>query len=104
MAKFYVEIKILDEIRGHLVILPYDRAQTRDSEGSLRKRTMKFKEVVLDIPNVHRTRLTWLKLKVKVLLLKVKSEKEILSVKFSQRCVKLHTLPWIELRRKEGPE
>ena len=48
---------IFDEIRGHLVILPYYRAQTRDFEGHLSKRAMNFKVEVLEKPNFHRTRL-----------------------------------------------
>ena len=35
VAMFHEEILIFDEIRGHLVILPIYRAQTRDSEDPL---------------------------------------------------------------------
>ena len=55
LAKFHEEILIFDEIRGHLVILPFYRAQTRDSEGPLRKRAIIFEVEVLDTPNFHRT-------------------------------------------------
>ena len=33
LAKFHEKIMICNEIRGLLVILPFYRAQTRDSEG-----------------------------------------------------------------------
>ena len=45
------------EIRGHLVILPFYKAQTRDSYGPLRKKAIKFEADVLDTPNFHRIRL-----------------------------------------------
>ena len=48
---------IFDEIRGHLVILPFYKIQTRDFESPLRKRAIKFEVEVLDTPNFHRTRL-----------------------------------------------
>ena len=41
---------IFDEIRGHLVILPFYRAQTRDSHGPLRKAAIKSEADVLDTP------------------------------------------------------
>ena len=47
---------IFGEIRGHLVILPFDRAQTRDSWGPLRKKAIQFEADVLDTPNFHRIR------------------------------------------------
>ena len=56
-VKFYVKIMTFDEIRGHVVILSFCRAQIRDSEGPLRKRAIRFEVEVLDIPNCHRTRL-----------------------------------------------
>ena len=46
---------IFDEIRGHLVILSFYRAQTRNSEVSLRKKAIKFEVDVLDTPNFHST-------------------------------------------------
>ena len=55
LANFYEEILIFDEIRGHLVILQFYRAWTRDSEGLLRKRAILFEVEVLDTPNFHRT-------------------------------------------------
>ena len=54
LAKFHDEIMIFEGIRGHLVILPFYRAQTRDSEGPLRKKAIKFEVDVLDTPNFHR--------------------------------------------------
>ena len=48
---------IFDEIWGHLVILPFYRAQTRDFEGPLRKKAIKSEVDVLDTPNFHRIRL-----------------------------------------------
>ena len=45
------------EFYKDLVILPFYRAQTKDFEGSLRKRAMKFEVEVLDTPNFHRTHL-----------------------------------------------
>ena len=48
---------IFDEIRRHLVILPFQRTQTRDSEGPLRKKAIRFILDVLDTPNFHRIRL-----------------------------------------------
>ena len=57
LAKFHEKIMIFGEIRGHLVILPFYRAQTRDSYGPLRKKAIKFEADVLDTPNFHRIRL-----------------------------------------------
>ena len=57
LAKFHEKMMILGEIRGHLVILPFYRAQTRDSYGPLRKKAIKFEADVLDTPNFHRIRL-----------------------------------------------
>ena len=57
LAKFHEEILIFDEIRGHLVVLQFYRAQTRDSKGPLRKKAIKFELNVLDTPNFHIIRL-----------------------------------------------
>ena len=57
LAKFHEKIMIFGEIRGHLVILPFYRAQTRDFYGPLRKKAIKFEADVLDTPNFHRIRL-----------------------------------------------
>ena len=57
LAKFRQERMIFDEIRGHSVILPFYRAQTRHSDGPLRKRAMKSEVEVVDTPNFQRTRL-----------------------------------------------
>ena len=42
---------IVDEIRGHLVILPFYRAQPETLEGPPRKRAKKFEVELLNIPN-----------------------------------------------------
>ena len=55
LAKFHEKIMIFDEIRGHLVISPFYRAQTRNSEGPLRTKVLKFEVEVLDTLNFHRT-------------------------------------------------
>ena len=54
LAKVHEEIMIFEEVRGHLVILLFYRAQTRDSEGPLRKRAIIFEVEVLDTPNFLR--------------------------------------------------
>ena len=54
LAKFHQEKTIFDEIRGHLLILPFYRALTRASEGLLRKKAIKFEVEVLHKPNFHR--------------------------------------------------
>ena len=59
LKKFYEEVMIFDEIRGHSVILPFYRAQTRRSDGPLRKRAMKSEVEVVDTPNFQITRLIW---------------------------------------------
>ena len=46
---------IFDEIRGYLVILPFHRDQTKDSEGPLQNRALKIEVEVLDTPNFNRT-------------------------------------------------
>ena len=45
---------IFGEIRGHLVVLQFYRAQTRDSDGPLRKRAIQFEIEVLDTLNFQR--------------------------------------------------
>ena len=50
-AKLHEEIMIVDEIRGHLVILPFYRAQPETLEGPPRKRAKKFEVELLNIPN-----------------------------------------------------
>ena len=42
LVKFHEEIMIFVEIRGHLVILSFYRAQTGYSKGCLRKRAIEF--------------------------------------------------------------
>ena len=54
LAKFHQERTNFDEIRGHLLILPFYRALTRASEGLLRKKAIKFEVEVLHTPNFHR--------------------------------------------------
>ena len=49
--------KIFDEVRGYLVILPFYMAQTRDSEGPLWKKAIKFEVDMLDTPNFPKIRL-----------------------------------------------
>ena len=51
LAKFHEEIM---GRRGHLLILPFYRAQTRDTEGPFRKRAIQFEVEVRDTPNFHR--------------------------------------------------
>ena len=59
LAKFHEEMTIFDEIRGHLlIILPY-RAQTKASEGPIKKKAIEFEVEVLDRPNIHRICLTY---------------------------------------------
>ena len=41
LAKFHQEKTIFDEIRGHLLILPFYRALTRAFDGLLRKKAIK---------------------------------------------------------------
>ena len=53
LAQFNDKIMIFDEIRGQLVILPFYRAQTRDSEILVRKRAVKFELEVLDTSNFY---------------------------------------------------
>ena len=55
LANFHEDRMIFDEIIGHLVMLPFYRAQTRDSKGPLRKRAIEFELGVLHTPNFHRT-------------------------------------------------
>ena len=43
---------IFDEIREHLVILSFYWAQTRHSDGPLRKSVIKSKVELLDTPNL----------------------------------------------------
>ena len=54
LAKFRQEIMIFDEIRGHLLILPFYRALTRASEGLPQKKAVRFEVEVLHTPNLHR--------------------------------------------------
>ena len=54
LTQSHEKIMIFDEIRGHLVILSFYRAQTRDSQGPLQKKAIKFEVDVLDTPNLHR--------------------------------------------------
>ena len=42
LAKFHQEKLIFDEVRGHLLILLFDRALTRASDGLLWKKAIKF--------------------------------------------------------------
>ena len=53
LANFHEDSVIFDEIRGHLVILPFYRAQPRDCKGLLRKRGIEFERGVLHTPNFH---------------------------------------------------
>ena len=57
LVKFHQERTIFDEIRGHLLILPFYRALTRASEGLLWKKAMKVEVEVLHTPIFHRIRL-----------------------------------------------
>ena len=54
LAKFRQEIMIFDEIRGHLLILPFYRALTRESKGLFWKKAIKFEVEMLHKPNFHR--------------------------------------------------
>ena len=54
LANLYQEKIIFDEIRGHLLILPFYRALTRASEGLLLKKAIKFEVEVLHTPIFHR--------------------------------------------------
>ena len=55
LAKCHEEIvMIFDEIRRYLVILPFYRAQIRDSEGRLQKKVINLIVDVVDTPNFHR--------------------------------------------------
>ena len=54
LAKFHHEKTIFDEIRGHLLILPFYRALTRASEGLLREKAIKFEVEMLHTPNFDR--------------------------------------------------
>ena len=51
MTNFHDKIMIFYEIRGYLVIFPFYRAQTRNFDGPLRKRGIKFEVEVLHTPN-----------------------------------------------------
>ena len=53
LVKFHQERAIFDEIRGHLLILPFYRALTRASEGLLRKKAIKSEVEVLHTQNFH---------------------------------------------------
>ena len=48
---------IFDEVREHLVILAFYRAQSSDSEALFGKKTVKFEANVIDTLNFHRIRL-----------------------------------------------
>ena len=54
LAKFHEEIMVFEEIRGHLLILPFYRAQAKASQGPLRKKAIKFEVEVLDTSILHR--------------------------------------------------
>ena len=54
LAKCHQERTIFDEIRGHLLMLPFYRALTRASEGLFWKEAVRFKVEVLHTPNFHR--------------------------------------------------
>ena len=53
LSKFREEKMIFDKIRGHLLILPFYRAQTRVSDGLLWKKAIKSEVEVLHKQNVH---------------------------------------------------
>ena len=43
-----------DEIKGHLLILPFYRSQTNACEGPLQKKAIKSEVEVLNTQNFHR--------------------------------------------------
>ena len=50
LVKFHQEETFFDEIRGHLLILPFYRALLRASEGLLREKAIKFEVEVYGGP------------------------------------------------------
>ena len=49
LAKFHEEMIIFDEIKGHLLILPFKRAQVRAPGTPLRNRQAKFSQNMSDV-------------------------------------------------------
>ena len=65
---FHTEKPIFDRIRAHLLILLFNRDQTRASKGLLRKKAIKFEVEVLDTVNIYRICLIYDEIKSKTLL------------------------------------
>ena len=54
LAKSRQKRTIFDEIRGHLLILPFYRALTKASKGLRQKKALNLEGEVLHKPNFHR--------------------------------------------------